>query len=309
MTLWLRLHAQALGEAVRRVAAQPYASAASIAVLGLALALPLVAAMLLRTASAATAGLDTDPHVNVYLALEATDDDVRRIDQALRASPDAASVRFIPRAKALEEMKATTHLAGLLASLERNPLPHAFTVRVRSAEAPRVQAMKDAWSKLPRVDQVAADFEWSERIGRWIRFAERIVAGLGLLLAVAVLFVVGHVIRLQVLNRHAEIEVSQLVGATAADVRRPFLYHGGIQGAAAGAAATAVAYGIALWIDNEVRALTPSYVSDTKILFLDGSAIATVLGVASGLGLLGAWLAVERELRTFAGRRGTPPPH
>ena len=32
-----------------------------------------------------------------------------------------------------------------------------------------------------------------------------------------------------------EIEVSQLIGATAADVRRPFLYHGLLQGLAGGA--------------------------------------------------------------------------
>jgi cell division transport system permease protein len=302
MSPWLRLHAQAFGEAVRRMAAQPFASAASVAVLGLALALPLIATMLLRSATAATANLDTDPHVNVYLALDASDEDVRRVDQALRSSPEAAAVRFVSRAQALEEMKATTHLAEILASLERNPLPHAFIVRVRSAESASVQAAKESWSKLPKVEQVAADFEWSERVGRWIRFAERLVVGLGALLAMAVLFVVGYVIRLQVLNRRGEIEVSQLMGATASDVRRPFLYHGTLQGLLAGAAALAVAGAVAFWIDSEVRALAPSYVSDAKVIFLAPTAAATVLAVTALLGLWGAWLAVQAELRAFAGR-------
>ena len=51
-------------------------------------------------------------------------------------------------------------------------------------------------------------------------------------LALAVVFIVGHLIRLQVLTQREEIEVSQLIGATAADVRRPFLYHGVVPGPA-----------------------------------------------------------------------------
>ena len=302
MSTWMRLHAQALAEAWHRIAAQPFASAASLAVLGLALALPLIATILLGSATAATANLDTDPHVNVYLALDATDEDVRRVDQALRSAPDAASVRFVPRAQALEEMKKTTHLADILASLERNPLPHAFIVRMRSAEGARVQAAREQWSRLPKVEQVAADFEWSERVGRWIRFGERVVAGLGLLLALAILFVVGYVIRLQVLNRRSEIEVSQLIGATAADVRRPFLYHGALQGLLAGAVAVGVATAVTAWVGGEVRALTPTYLNDAKVIFLDGSAVAAILAATALLGTWAAWLAVHAELTAFAGR-------
>ena len=120
-----RLHAQALAEALRRMAGQPVATGAFIVVLGLALAIPLVAALMLRSVSAAASHLDTDPHVNVYLALDASDEDARRVEQALKASSEAAAVRFVPKGQALAELKATTHLAEVLASLDRNPLPHA----------------------------------------------------------------------------------------------------------------------------------------------------------------------------------------
>jgi cell division transport system permease protein len=299
----VRLHAQAFAEALRRMTGQPLSTAVFIVVLGLALAIPLVAGMLLRSVSAATAQLDTDPHVNVYLALDATDDEAKRVEQSLKASREAAAVRFVPKAEALAELKSTTHLAEVLASLDRNPLPDAFMVRVRSTEPARLQAVKAEWSKLPKVDQVLADFEWSERLGRWITFGERVVATVGGLLALSILFIVGQLIRLQVVTQRDEIEVSQLIGATAADVRRRFLYHGVLQGLAAGLAAVAVAAGVAAWLSLEVQALTPSYATDFKVLFLSPAAIVAIVAGAATLGFLGAWIAVDRELRAFARHR------
>ncbi len=304
MRLALRLHAQALGAALARLAAQPVATLAAVLVIAVAIALPLMAGVVLHSAAAVTAGLDTDPHVNVYLTLDATDEDARRVEAALKAHPEAASVRFVPKAQALQELKATTHLADLLASLERNPLPHAFTVRARSTDPVRLQAARSAWQAIPKVDQAVADFEWSERLSRWVRFGNRALAGAMLFLGLAVVFIIGHLIRLQVVTRRDEIEVSQLIGATGADVRRPFLYHGIAQGLLAGAAALALAGAITAWLDYELQALTSTYSTDFKVVFLDSETLLAILGAAAVLGWIGAWISVGRELRRFAGAGG-----
>jgi cell division transport system permease protein len=300
MSTWLRLHRLAFGDAIHRLAANPFASLLSLAVLGLAIALPVIATVALRSAGVAAAGLDTEPHVNVFLSLDAGDEDVKRVELALRSHPDAASVRFVSREQALAELKATTHLADLLAAFDRNPLPHAFTVRMRSAEAARIEAARAAWSRLPKVDQVVADFEWSRRLARWVEFGDRLVLLGAVFLGAAVAFIVGHLIRLQVLTRRQEIEVSQLVGATAADVRRPFLYHGALQGALAGALAIALAAGLATWVGAELSALTPTYATELKVVFLGPKACLLVVCAAAALGWLGAAAAVGRETRRFA---------
>jgi len=300
MSAWLRVHRLALADAARRLAAQPLASVLSIAVIALAVALPVLASSFVQSVARATAVLDTDPHVNVFLALDATDEDVRRVEAALKAHPETASVRFVPRAKALEELKATTHLAELLANLDRNPLPHAFSVRTRSSQAALLAAARADWTKLPKVDQVSAEFEWAEKISRWTSFAHRALAGLALVLAAAVLFIVGHLIRLQVLTRKEEIEVSQLIGATAADVRRPFLYHGLLQGLAAGLAAVGLAALIIAWLNAELSALTSSYAYEIKLVFMDYEAMAGVILAVGALGVAGAWVSVSRELKRFS---------
>jgi cell division transport system permease protein len=308
MRLWLRMHAHACADALQRLAAQPLASVFSVLVLAVAISLPVLAAVALRSMGTFTSGLETDPHVNVYLALDASDEDASRIGEALRAHREAASVRFVSRTQALEELKATTHLAELLASLDRNPLPHAFTVRVRTAERERLAAARAEWSRLPKVDQVVADFDWSERLSQWVRFGNRLVAMVAIFLGAAVAFIVGHLIRLQVVSRREEIEVSQLVGATASDVRRPLLYQGAFEGGLAGAAAVAVSWGVAYWIGSELLALTPTYATELKVVFLRGGEALAVVAAAAVLGLAGAWWAVGRELRPFSPRRRNPSP-
>ncbi len=302
MNAWLRTHRHAFADAVRRLAGQPGASLVAILVIAIAVAIPVLGIALVRSVDVAVGGLDTDPHVNVFLTLEATDDDARRVEAALRAHPQTASVKFVPRTKALEELKATTHLAELLANLERNPLPHAFTVRTRTADPAQLGAVRTAWLQLPKVEQVSAEFEWAEKLGRWTRFAGRALAGGALLLAAAVLFIVGHLIRLQVVTRREEIEVSQLIGATAGDVRRPFLYHGALQGLAAGLGAGALATGLIAWLNAELSALTSSYAYEFKIVFLDPSTLLAVAACTALLGWVGAWVSVSRELRRFGGR-------
>jgi cell division transport system permease protein len=303
VTLWPRLHALAFGEALRRLSAQPVASAFSVLVLAIAIALPVMAAIALRSAGSIASGAEIDPHVNVYLTLDASDEDARRIGDALRSNPEVASVRFVSRTQALEELKATTHLAELLASLDRNPLPHAFTVRVRTIDSAKLGEARAAWSKLAKVDQVVADFEWSERLGRWVRFGNRVLAMLAAALAAAVAFIVGHLIRLQVLAQRQEIELSQLIGATASDVRRPFLYHGLLQGGLAGLAAVALGWAATVWLGQELEALTPGYATELKVVFLSLNETLTVVGGATFLGLAGAWWAVGRELRRFSPSR------
>lgn len=301
MRATLRRHRLAFADAARRLGAQPVASLLAVLVIAIAVALPLLGAGLVSSAAAAAGGLDTDPHVNVFLAMDAKDDDVKRIEAALRGHPLAASVRFVPRAKALEELKATSHLGELLATLERNPLPHAFTVRLKAGDGAKLAETRAAWQKLPAVEQVSADFEWAEKLSRLTGFAGRVLAGGVALLAAAILFIVGHLVGLQVVTRRDEIEVSQLIGATAADVRRPFLYHGAIQGLLAGLAAGAIAAGITYWLNGELSALTSSYAYEFKISFPDPALLALTAAGLAALGLAGAWLAVARELRRFGG--------
>ncbi|MFN2308296.1 MAG: cell division protein FtsX, partial [Gammaproteobacteria bacterium] len=93
-----------------------------------------------------------------------------------------------------------------------------------------------------------------------------------------------------------EIEVSKLIGATDAFIRRPFLYAGlwyGLFGA--GLAGALVSLGFWL-VDAPVRRLAGLYDSGFLLSSLSLGNAGQLLLAGIALGLAGSWIAVGRHL-------------
>src|SRR4030095_7110404 len=111
------------------------------------------------------------------------------------------------------------------------------------------------------------------------------------LLGIGLIAVTFNTIRLQILTQRSEIEVSKLIGATDAFIRRPFYYLGLLQGAAGGIVALAIVWAGLPLLNRPVRTLAQTYGSAFDFTFLGaGDALAVVL-FAALLGGLGAQLS------------------
>ena len=142
-----------------------------------------------------------------------------------------------------------------------------------------------------------ADAAWARRLTALAAIGRLAIWLLSALLGIGLVAVTFNTIRLQILTQREEIEVSKLIGATDAFIRRPFYYLGLLQGLAGGLVALAIVLaGLAL-LNHEVQALADSYGSTFRFGFLaPGDAVAVVL-FAGLLGWLGAQLSVSRHLR------------
>jgi cell division transport system permease protein len=126
--------------------------------------------------------------------------------------------------------------------------------------------------------------------------AQRAVLVLASLLGMAVLLIVGNTIRLEIQNRHAEIEITKLIGATNAFIRRPFLYTGFWYGLFGGIIAwNLVAVSVTL-LKGPVANLASLYESAFDLSSLNWLNILSLLLGSALLGLLGSWLAVGKHL-------------
>src|SRR5436853_269463 len=133
----------------------------------------------------------------------------------------------------------------------------------------------------------------AEALGKWL------LAGL---LGTGLVAVTFNTIRLQILTQRDEIEVSKLIGATDAFIRRPFYYLGLLQGLAGGTMAVGIVAAALALLNREVSVLAESYGSSFRFAFLPTSDALAVVLFAGLLGWLGAHLSVSRHLRDIEPR-------
>jgi len=287
---WLRQHARAAAQGARRL------GALNALVIGIALALPAGAYALLDSLHALTARASLAPQISVFLPAEAKRAEADALGARLRSDPRVARVRFVPREQALKELGGVQGVAELVGALGRNPLPDAFVV---DATEGSLEPLAADLAKLPGVAHVQADAIWARRLAVLARLGRIALWLLGGLLGAALVAVTFNTIRLQILTQRDEIEVSKLIGASDAFVRRPFYYAGFLQGVAGGLIALALV-GVALALLNrEVRVLAESYGSGFRLSFLEAADAGAVVLFAGVLGWLGAHLSVSRHLHAI----------
>jgi len=151
MSATLNAHTQAFSRALGRMRAQPLATGLSIAVIAIAILLPLGLYVLFDNVISAASRLNTEPNVNVYLSLAANDQAAKEVETKLRLHSNSATVIFISREAALADMKKRANLSDLLAGIETNPLPHAFSIKPQSVETNILEAMRKEMLAMPKV--------------------------------------------------------------------------------------------------------------------------------------------------------------
>jgi len=294
MRVWLRQHRAALARALGKLRAQRAASALNALVIGVALSLPAGGYALLANLQSVAQRFTFDPQLSVFRAPGA-----RRaeLEQRLRGDTRIAALRFVSRDEALAELRVTEGLADVVAALERNPLPDTFVLRAAQPGAAALEELAAALRSLPGVAHVQVDSAWAERLAALARIGRLALAALAAVLATGLVAVTFNTIRLQILTQREEIEVSQLLGATDAFVRRPFFYLGLLQGLAGGVLALAILWaGIAI-LNLGVEDLAHAYGSSFRLAFLswsDGVAVALFSGF---LGWFGSVMSVSKHLR------------
>ena len=290
MRVWLRQHRQAFLSALRRL------GVLNALVIGVALSLPAAGYALIESLRSVAARLTLEPQLTVFLAPEAKRAEADALGARLRADPRVAGLRFLPREEALKALGAVQGLPELVRALGRNPLPDAFVVVSKEAS---LEILAADLGKLPGVAHVQADAVWARRLAALAAIGRLGLWLLAALLGAGLVAVTFNTVRLQILTQREEIEVSKLIGATDAFIRRPFYYFGLLQGLAGGLVALAIVAAVLALLNLEVRALAESYGSAFRFAFPPPGDAAAIVAFSSMLGALGAHLSVERHLHAI----------
>jgi cell division transport system permease protein len=294
-------HAQTLIGSLGRIAGQPFATFMTMGVIGIAIALPLFLGLFLQNARLATGNLNEAFDLSVYLEQKAPPGRAQALFKQLKLRGDVAQVRLIGAEEALARFREDSGFGKALDALTENPLPDTLVVTpTLDASTPRgTDALKAAIAAMNDVQTVQLDTEWVKRLHAILALLRRVVLLAALLLGVGIVLIVSNTIRLDILNRRAEIVVMKLVGASNGFTRRPFLYSGVWYGLGGGLLALILVEVATLTLARPVAELAGLYGSGFRLEGLGFLTAALVLGVATILAWAGSWLAATRHIRAI----------
>ena len=263
VTIWLGRHGRTARASFSRLLQQPFASLMIILVIAITLAIPAALNLAIKNFTAVSAGWDDALDFSVFL-------------------------------------DTGVSTGSALDHLPNNPLPNTLVVRPSPANTPQsMTLLREELDSLPETELVQVDTEWVQRFHAILDIVRQaIMIGAGLLGA-AIIVIIGNTIRLEIQNRRDEIEVTKLIGASNAFVRRPFLWSGfwfGLFGSLF--ALGLVQYGLYL-LKPTVARLAGLYQSGVTMLTLDLRDSLLIVAVGVGLGLAGSWLAAARHMRSI----------
>jgi cell division transport system permease protein len=291
-------HAQTFVGSLGRIVQQPVAALMTMAVIAVALALPLFLNLLLQNARIATGNWNEAFDLSVYIDKKASAARVQAVVNQLRQREDVATVRLISADQALAEFRKDSGFGKALDALSDNPLPDTLIVTpsLLASTPLGTEHLKSAIAAINDVQTVQIDSEWVKRLHAILDILKRVVMLTGGLLGLGIVLIVSNTIRLDILNRRAEIEVMKLVGASDGFARRPFLYSGIWYGLGGGLMALMLVAGAAALLSAPVEQLALLYGSGFRLGSLGIATAATVLGLAVALAWLGSWLSATRHI-------------
>ncbi|AGA92276.1 cell division protein [Thioflavicoccus mobilis 8321] len=299
--VWLRHQAQNALAALGRLLRTPLPTLMTVAMLGVAIALPGGLFVVTINIKALAVGWEQDAALSAFLKPAVTEADAERLAARLRERTDVAEVGIITRDEALVEFRAYSGLDDVLAGLPENPLPVVLAIASRptASDAASLERLAAALEALPETDLVRHDADWVHRFQALVELAQRAVTILASVLGFALLLVVGNTIRLEIENRRDEIRIQELVGATNAFIRRPFVYAGIWYGLLGGLVACLLVVAGLLSIQAPVSRVAGLYQAEFPLIGLSLPVLGAMLGGGTLLGYLGSWLAVSWHLRAI----------
>ena len=293
------LHAHALFSSLGRLVASPFTSIMTIAVLAIAISLASGFYILVVNLQQLTGNLETSNQISLFLRDDVSDVHANKLAESIRQNENVQGVKLITREQALAEFRTYSGFGSAINALEKNPLPIVLEVLPKNTleDKQGLENLLKNFQQSPEVDIAQMDLQWVERLQSIMAVARLFATLLNVMLAGGVLFIIGNTIRLELHNRRDEVVIAKLVGATNSFIQRPFLYTGFWIGLISGVSAWFIVTTLMLILRKPVEKLSGLYEGGFHLLFLSFTETLSLIGISSGLGVLGSWVILIYQLQ------------
>ncbi len=302
-SIWLTRHASNSLASLGRLVRHPFSSFMIILVIAVTLALPAAINLLVKNARQISGSWDNALDFSVFLKQELTESEAEGLGRLIGQRADVESVVFISASEAMVDFKEQSGFGAALDQLPDNPLPHTLIVRPSAGNtSASMVLLQEELQNLPETEHVQVDTEWVQRFHAILDIVRQAIAIGAALLGIAIIVIIGNTIRLDIENRREEIEVTKLIGASNAFVRRPFLWTGFWYGLFGGLMALALVYYGLFLLEEPVARLAGLYQSNIAIASMNLAEAGVIIGIGVFLGLFGSWFTAARHMRRIEPR-------
>lgn len=193
--------------------------------------------------------------VQVFLNSSVDEPERQKIEKIIAAKnyADANSIRFISKDEAAKELinelgEDFTEILG------ENPLKDSYVLRIKPGfyDEQKLKKIAADLEKINGVFEVSYPQTITGTINRNIATISFVLSSLALFLTITVVILIHSTIRLALFSQRLLIRSMQLVGATDAFVRRPFVRNAMLIGAAGGLIASGLVYGLLRYFIHQV---------------------------------------------------------
>ena len=230
---------------------------------------------------------------SVFLNDQVKEADIYRLQKTLDAAPYVRSTRYIDREDAAKEF--TEELGeDFVGFLGYNPLSSSIEIRLdaRYANNDSIRNIENRLLLFDEVKEVSYQKSIIHLINENIEKISLFILAFSALLVVIAVSLINNTIRLSVYSRRMLIRTMQLVGATNAFIRRPFLLRSMLHGIYSAFIAMAILVTALYWAEGQLEGILS--VSDVQIL---GGLFLIVFFSGMILSWISTFFAVNKYLK------------
>jgi cell division transport system permease protein len=169
----------------------------------------------------------------IYLKDNLSGQELENIMKIVRKDDTVKTVKYIPKSKALEELKSTfKDTEHVIDGLEENPLPDSIEVKLKS-EAVGPEAAEKLSTELRKIKGVD-EIQYGEKFLSTLYSLKVGIKNIGIIFVIimstGMIFVCYSTVKILFYRKNEEIETYKLLGATRGFIRTPFIIEGAVIG-------------------------------------------------------------------------------
>ena len=294
-------HLQAASASLHSLGHKPLASVMIVIVIAITLTLPTIFLVFTTNLNDFIMKWQGKGHISLYLKSPLSAAEEAAFIEKLRATEGVGELSLISAAEGLAQLQQQEGMGDMMRYLPENPLPAVVDVIPSPAikTSSQLEELHIRLKAFSQVEQAKIDMQWINRLHLILNFLSKITHILMALLASAVVLVIANTLSLAITNRHEEIQVLKLIGATDPYIARPFLYSGIWYSLAGAVLALFFVDLFMLSLTFMVKPLASAYQMRYSISGLSVKQAYYLVLVSIILGWLGAKLSINRQLASI----------